>query len=140
MCLTTIVQVQFQNSGCPDLCAVRLFRKIMNMFTHMGNMGHSTYHTLCDSYVLLLADYGAVVWGFTDYPAPHILQNRMGRFFLGVHCFTPLAATTTEVDTSNIQYLCWIEMAWLYNCIQKMDEYRISKVILNWDFMCYMKR
>ena len=38
------------------------------------------------------------------------------------------------MDNPNIQYLRWTEMARLYNPIQKMDEYRLRKVMLNWDF------
>ena len=58
--------------------AGRSFGRIMNMFKHMGNMGYGTYWTLCDSYVLLVADYGIAVWGFAEYPAPQVLQKRMG--------------------------------------------------------------
>ena len=70
--------------------AGRPFGRIVNMFQHMGNMGYCTYTNLCDSYVLPVANYGAAVWGFADYPAPQVLQNRMHRFFLGVHRFAPL--------------------------------------------------
>ena len=119
--------------------AGRSFGRIVNMFKGIGNMGYGTYRTLCDSYILPVANYGAAVWGFADYPAPQVLQNRVGRFYLGVHRFAPLAATRTEMDQPNIQYLRWIEMARLYNRIHNMDDHRLPKVILNWDFMSRCK-
>ncbi len=102
-------------------------------------MGYGTYSTLCDSYVLPVANYGAVVWGFTDCPASQVRQNRVGHFFLGVHRFALLVATRTELDQNNIQYFRWIDMARLYNRIQKMDEHRLPKVVMNWNFMSHCK-
>ena len=107
----------------------------MNMFKSMGNMGYGTYHTLCDSYVLPVANYGAAVWGFADYPASQVLQNRIGRFYLGVHQFAANAVTRTEMDELTMQYSRWIDMARLFNRIQKMDESHLPKVVLYWDFM-----
>ena len=60
---------------------------------------------------------------------------RISRFFLGVHRFAPLAATRLEMDVPNIQYIRWVEMIRYYNRVQKLKEYRLPKLVLNWDFM-----
>ena len=85
--------------------------------------------------MLPVACYGAAVWGFPDYPAPQVLQNRIGRFYLGVHRFMAVATTNIEMDAVKIQFSRWLEMARLYNRIVKMEEWRLPKVVLNWDSM-----
>ncbi len=105
----------------------------------MGNMGFGTYRTLCDSYVLPVACYGAAVWSFADYPAPQVLQNRMNRFYLGVHRFAAVAVTNIEMDSVKMQLTRWLEMARFYNCVVKMEEWRLPKVVLNWDGMSRKK-
>ena len=82
--------------------AGRSFGRIVNIFKYMGDMGYETYCTLYHSYILLVANYGAAVWGFKDCLAPQVLQNRIMRFFLGVHHFAPLPMLWTEMDCMNI--------------------------------------
>ena len=48
----------------------RSFESIGNMFKHMVNIRYGTYCTLCDSYVLPVANYGTVVCSFANYTAP----------------------------------------------------------------------
>ena len=43
-------------------------------------------------------NYASGVWGFKEFAAPQVLQNRISRFFLGIHKFAPLAATKIEMD------------------------------------------
>ena len=42
------------------------FRRIVNIFKHMGNMGYNMYCTLYHSYVLPVANYALAVQGFMD--------------------------------------------------------------------------
>ena len=88
----------------------RSFGRIVNIFKHMGDMGYETYSTLCDSYVLPVANYAARVWGFGVFPAPQVLQNRIQHFYLGVHRFAPLPATWTEMDWLDMRHLRWLEV------------------------------
>ena len=64
-----------------------------SIFKKVGNLGSKTYETLYDSYVDPIMHYASGVWGFKDFPPPRVLQNRIMRFFLGVHRFAPVAAT-----------------------------------------------
>ena len=108
--------------------AGRSYGRIVNIFKHMGDMGYSTYCTLYESYVLPVANYAAAVWGFTDYSASQVLQNKIQRFYLGVHRFAPLRALHTEMD-----WLRWFEMVWYFSRLATMEEDRIPKLVLRWD-------
>ena len=119
--------------------AGRSFGRIINMFRKMGDMGYETYSTLCDSYVLPVANYAAGVWGFKDYPAPQVLQNKIQRFFLGVHTYAPLPALHTEMDWLEMRSLRWLEMIRLFNRIVCMDSTRLPRRILEWDYRCRAK-
>ncbi len=72
--------------------ASRSYGRIVGMFKHLGDMGYRTFCTLYHSYVEPIANYAAAVWGFRDHSAPRVLQNR--RFYLGVHRFAPVSATS----------------------------------------------
>ena len=87
----------------------------------MDDMGYETYTTLCDSYILPVANYVAGVWGFRDYPAPQVLQNKMQRFFLGVHTYAPLPAVHSEMDWLEMRKLRWLDMIRLFNRIVSMS-------------------
>ena len=119
--------------------AGRSFGRIVNIFKRMGDMGYETYSTLCDSYVLPVANYAAGVWGFNAYPAPQVLQNRMERFFLGMHRFTPLPATWSEMDWLSMRKLRWLEIIRLYNRISVMEQSRLPRKVLDWDIKCRNK-
>ena len=49
--------------------AGRSYGRIVGLFKELGDMGYHTYSTLYHSYILPVANYAAVVWGFKDHPA-----------------------------------------------------------------------
>ncbi len=103
------------------------------MFRKLKNMGIRTYETLCTSYVTPILNYGAGVWGFPELNEPHVLQNRMIRYYLGVHKFAPVPAMQLEMDWLDTRYQRWIEMVRFRNRIAQMDDHRIPLLIHNWD-------
>ena len=113
--------------------ASRSFGKIHNMFKSVGDMGIKTYETLYGSYVKPIMNYASGVWGYDNFSKPQILQNRISRFFLGVHRFAPLAATKTEMDWLESKEIRWLEMLRLFNRINTMEDDRLPKIILQWD-------
>ncbi len=113
--------------------AGRSFGRIVNLFKRMGDMGYETYCTLYDSYILPVANYAAGVWGFENYPAPQVLQNRIIRFYLGVHRYAPLCGIWTEMDWINIQKMRWLDIMRLYNRIVGMSMERLPRKVLEWD-------
>ncbi len=96
-------------------------------------MGIKTYETLCTSYVTPILNYGAGVWGFQELNDPQVLQNRMIRYFLGVHKFAPVPAMHMEMDWLDVRFQRWIEMVRLRNRIVNMEDHRLPLMIHNWD-------
>ena len=71
-------------------------------------MGIESYETLFQTYVIPIMNYAAGVWGFADQNAPQVLQNRIQRYYLGVHKFTSVAATQLVSDWINVRSLRWV--------------------------------
>ena len=113
--------------------ASRSFGRIVNSFKKLKNMGIKTYETLYESYVLSIANYAAGVWGFGEFQQPQVLQNRIQRFFLGVHAFAPVAATNMEFDWLSMKFLRWLEIIRYYNRLVDLPDHRWPKKILRWD-------
>ena len=76
--------------------ASRSFRRVVNIFKKLKNMGIGTFETLYDSYVKSIMNYGAAVWGFNEQNDPQVSQNWIQRFYLGVNKYTPTTATRIE--------------------------------------------
>ena len=94
---------QTKNVETMTACASRSFGRIHGFFKKMGNMGIKSYETLYDSYVDPIINYASGVWGFDYFNPPQVLQNRIMRFFLGIHKFAPNAATKIEMDGWDVE-------------------------------------
>ncbi len=79
------------------------------------------------SYIESIANYALAVWGFRDYSAPRVLQNKISKFDLGVHRFAPVSATGIEMGIMNIRYARWLEIVRLHNRIMNMDDNRWTR-------------
>ncbi len=62
-----------------------------------------------------------------------VLQNRIQRFYMGVHTYAPVSATHLEFDWLDCKFKRWIEVIRLLNRIKKMKEHRLPKLVLRWD-------
>ncbi len=113
--------------------AARSYGRIVRLFKKLKNLGFKTYETLYQTYVIPVLNYAAEVWGYPDYNSPQVLQNRVSRFFLGVHKFTPVPATQIEMDWLDVRYLRWIDMVRYRNKLVKMSEDRLPAIINRWD-------
>ena len=78
-------------------------------------------------------NYASGVWGFRHYDNPQVLQNRIMRFFLGVHRFAPIPAIRIELDWLECRESRWLNMLRLYNRINQMDDDRLPSIIYKWD-------
>ena len=90
-------------------------------------MGIKTYETLYESYVDPIMNYASGVWGFRHYDAPRVLQNRIMRFYLGVHKFAPVAATKLEMDWMECREKRWLNMLGLFNRITTMNPEKFTQ-------------
>ena len=113
--------------------ASRSFGRIVYMFKQLKNMGVRTYETLYGSYVVPIMNYTAAIWGFSDFSEPQVLQNRIIRYFLGVHKFAPTPAIHIKMDWLCARYQRWVEMIRFRNRIASMKDDRLPKIIFNWD-------
>ena len=96
-------------------------------------MGIRTYDTLYSSYVVLIMNYAAGVCGFADFTEPQTLQNRIMRYFLGVHKFAPIPAISIEMDWMCTRFMRWIEMIRFRNRLASMEADRLPRMIYKWD-------
>ena len=113
--------------------AGRSYGRIVGLFKKLGDMGYYTFSTLYRSYILSVANYAAGVWGFKDYQAPRVLQNRVSRYYLGVHKFAAVPVTGIEMGYANIQLTRWQEMLRLHNRIINLKNGRLPKEIYRWE-------
>ena len=122
-----------KNVNTLSAAASRSFGRIHSIFKSVGNLGINTYQTLYSSYVESIMNYASGVWGFRHYDKSQVLQNRIMRFYLGVHRFAPIPATRIELDWLECRESRWLSMLRLYNRINKMDDNRLPKIICKWD-------
>ena len=113
--------------------AWRAFGRVVSTFHKLKNMGYKTFETLYTSNILSIANYASGVWGFKEYQSARVLQNKIARFYLGTHTFTPLAAIGLELDWLDIRFVCWLEMLRLKNRIVEMHDYRWPKIVWEWE-------
>ena len=90
--------------------ASRSFGRVVNLFKALKNLCHRSYETLYESYVNPILSYASAIWGFAEHNDPQILQNRIQRYFLGVHTFAPVSATHLEFNWPETKYKRWTEM------------------------------
>ena len=107
--------------------AGRSFERMVGLFKQLGNMGYSTYCTLYETYVLPIVNYGAGVWGFDLFTAPQVLQNRIKRYYLGVHRYSANASTSMEMNILSIRYSRWLEVLRYFNRLMTLDDHRLPK-------------
>ena len=85
--------------------ASRFYGRIVGLF-----MRYRTFCTLYHSYIESIANYASAVWGFRDYSPPWVLQNKIARFYWGMHRLAPVSANGIEMGIMNIRHAWWLEM------------------------------
>ncbi len=71
--------------------------------------------------------------GFGDFNCPQVLQNRIIRYYMGVHKFAPVPALHIEMDWLNMRSTRWLEMVRYPNRIASMNQDRLPRIIYDWD-------
>ena len=105
--------------------ASRSYSRVVKIFRKVKNFGIKTYDTLYSTYVIPIVHYGAAIWDFKEANDPQVLQNRVSRYYLGVHKFTSVAATQIIMDWLDMKYPRWCEIARDRNRLCKMNENRL---------------
>ncbi len=113
--------------------ASRSFGRIVSMFRVLKNMGVKSYETLYHSYVVPIMHYGSAVWGYKENNDTRVLQNRIARYYLGVHKFTAVCATQLELDWLSVKYRRWVDIIRYHNRLMDMKAHRLPVIIYKWD-------
>ncbi len=113
--------------------ASQSFGRIVSMFRVLKNMGVKSYETLYHSYVVPIMHYGASVWGYKENNVTRVLQNRIGRYYLGVHKFTAVCATQLELDWLSVKYRRWVDIIRYHNRLIDMKAHRLPVIIYKWE-------
>ena len=79
-------------------------------------------------------DYSASVWGFKNYPKIITVNNRILKYYIGVHkcTSTPVIQGDTSLIPPHIRRK--LSMLRLWKILIYMNENRITKRIFNFDF------
>ena len=64
-------------------------------------MGICTYKTLYGSYVVLILNYGAAIWGFSDFNDGRVLQNRIIWYYMDIHKWNLLPVYIREAPINS---------------------------------------
>ena len=80
-----------------------------------------------------IAQYLSEVWGFQRYDSTLKIHLRAARFFLGLPKNAPIPAILAEIDWLEPVCNTQIIMIRQFHRIMKMDNTRLTKVVLLWD-------
>ena len=68
-----------------------------------GGVPHEVFTKLYDSLVQPIIDYGAAVWGATEFSCIHAVQHRACRYFLGLGKYAPNGACGVAPQVFTVQ-------------------------------------
>ena len=80
-----------------------------------------------------IAQYSSEVWGFQYYSSTQKLHLRAARFYLGLLNNAPVPAILADIGWQEPLYNTQQKMIRQYHRIMKMENKRLTKVVLLWD-------
>ena len=86
-----------------------------------------------ESCVNSIAHYSSEVWGFQTYNSTQKLHLRAARFFLGLPKNAPIPAILADIGWLEPVYQTQLKMVRQFHRIVRMDNTRLTKVVLLWD-------
>ena len=113
--------------------AGRALGQIFSKTIKHGGLPYITYTTIIDSCVNSIAHYASEIWGFKCYEANLKLHLRAARFFLGLPKNAPIPAILADIDWLYPVYNTQIKMVRQFHRMLKMEDSRLTKMIMYWD-------
>ena len=113
--------------------AGRALGGVIGKIKTLKDVGFLTYTTLYQACVCPVLDYGAGVWGQGTFPKSVAVHNRAIRYFLGVHRYAPIAATSGDMGWEPCEVRWKVCTARLWNRLVNMNDNRLTKKVFNWD-------
>ena len=111
--------------------ANRLFGRVHSTFKSLRNMRIKWYEILYESYIDSIMNSASDVWGFGNFEAPRVLQNRIMRVYLGVYRYASVAATKLEMDCIECREKRWLNMLRLFISKVKLCTFEVGRLINN---------
>ena len=121
------------NSELLGKAVSRALGSIINKIHGLKDCGFKTYEKLYNSCVVPVLDYCSSVCGFKSHQNIDNVQNRVMRYFLGVHRFTPILAMVGDSGWLQSVYRRWLAMLHLWNRFTSMDDNRLTKQVFPYD-------
>ena len=118
---------------CLAESAGRALGSVVTKMIKNGGFPYKVFSTLYDSCVASIVDYGSEVFGFEQYHSKVTLHLRAIRAFLGLPKNSCHAAVLSEVDWLEPHYRSRLNMVRFFNRVLKMDDNRLTKIVLKWD-------
>lgn len=111
----------------------RALGSVISKINAIKSVGFRTYEKLFDNCVAPVLDYSSGVWGHKKHHCIEMVQNRVLRYFLGVHQFTPLLAVQGESGWLSCNCRHKMNMLRLWNRLIYMENEHITKRVFLWD-------
>ncbi len=115
--------------------AGRALGSVISKFKALKNTAYNTCFKMYHSYVVPIMDYGSGVWGYDNSEAGDKVQFRAIRYYLGIHPKTPLLALEGDMGWNSCKIRQCINMIRLWNRLINMDENKLTKRVLKWDYI-----
>ena len=112
--------------------AGRALSSIFSKSMKNGGLPYMTYSVLIESCVNSIAHYSSEVWGYKGYDSTMKIFLRAARFYLGLPKNAPIPAIIADIDWLEPIYIMQQKMIRQYHRILKMENTRLTKVIMLW--------
>lgn len=97
-----------------------------------GGLPYECFTKLYNALVIPILSYGAAIWGTREFVHVNEIQNRAGRFFLGLGKFAPLAAVQGDMGWTLPVCHQWAAVTRLWCKVGKMPVGRINKKVFQY--------
>ncbi len=127
--------MDFQESSSHlSASASRSFGGIVNKFRDITDMGFGTFWRAVEACVYPILNYASESWGYKEISHAENIQNKILRFYLGVHRFTPIAGILGDFGEMPVQWKRWVKMLAYWNRLVLMDDSRLTKKVFMYDY------
>ena len=111
--------------------AGRALGGIISKLYNMKEFGFKSYEKLYyNCCVAPILNYGASTWGFKSFKCIDNIQNRIMRYYPGVHIFVPVTALIGDTGWLPSILRQWLTIIRFWNRLLQIDDTRIIKAFL----------
>ena len=110
----------------------RAFGFVVSKFRSLRGIDNQMFERMCSTCINPIMDYASGVWGFKKFDSISVVENKMLRYFLGVHRFVPNLALWGDMGWIPSEIRRKVNMVRLWcKLIRTNDDRLIKRVLLN---------